>query len=260
MPKPKKIQFSIAFLFSLASIIAIPVVAWFVYQSKVETMSYINDPPTLSLASGHYDSAQFFELKNIDVKRDNDGSYSKDFVFSVETEKATEYDLQLAHTTNIPFNYQIFRAKKDDTEGTVEYHVQEGDDAGSTIMYKILEGTIVDGDISFLQDITLTDLNPANASSTRTIGSESVLKSTYNRENYITGDNVNQYVEPLYSVARNIKTNVVTVDGSEDRDYFVLRVTWRVKNNPQDTEYWDYAFNNKETDIIYISVKESQSN
>jgi len=265
LTKIEKIQLFVAIGFTLASIIVAPVFAWFSFQTKVETMSYVNDPPTLSLASGHQDSIQFFQLKNIDVKRLNDGSYYQDFVFSVETEKALEYDLQLCHTTNIPFTYELWRAKED-VSGTVSYIVQEGSDIGKTIQYTLLTGNLTDGDITISQDITLTSLNPQTISFTneneptisRDIGCEEVLESKYSRKNYEQGDNYNQFVEPLYSVARHIQTNEKTFDGSEERDYFVLRVKWNVKNEAQGNEYWYYGFNDKETDIVYVSVKESR--
>ena len=259
LSKAQKIQLVIAATFTVAAAVAAPSLAWFSYQSKVETMSYVNDPPSLSLAAGHQDSVQFFDLKNIDVKRETDGEYFHDFVFSVETEKSHEYDLQLVHTTNIPFVYELYRAKED-ANGTVSYKIQEGNDKGTTVMYQILRGNLTDGDVTITQDITLTNLNPENASAERAVGSESILSSNYGRANYETGDNgdnVNKYVEPLYSVARHMQTNGIGFDGSEDRDYFVLRVKWKVKNEPQSSEYWDYAFNNKETDIVYITVKES---
>ena len=253
----KKIQFVTAALFSLATITALPVLAWFSSQNKAETMSYINDPPTLSLASGHNDSVQCFELKNIDVKREIDGVYYQDYVFSIETGKAAEYDIQLTHTTNIPFVYELYRAKED-SSGSIEYHVQEGDDAGTVINYSILTGDITDESMTIKQDIELVDINPADESASRKIGSESKLKSTYNRANYEEDDNYNQFAEPLYSVARHIQTNDKTIDYSDSRDYFILRVKWEVNNNAHGSDYWNYAFNDKETDILYITVKESR--
>lgn len=256
LSRDQKIQVIVAAVLTLAIIVIMPTVAWFTFQSKYETMTYVNDPPRLSLAGGYMDSIQCFELKNIDVKRETNGSYYQDFVFSVETEKAREYDIQLAHTTNIPFVYELYRAKED-INGEVTYKVQEGDNKGQTLKYKILTGALSDGDATIAQDITLTNLNLKDDSS-RQIGSESTLKTNFNRENYEEGDKYDQYVEPLYSVARHIKTNIRTFDGSDDRDYYILRVKWNVNNEAQGSSYWKYAFNNKETDIVYISVKESR--
>ena len=64
-----------------------------------------------------------------------------------------------------------------------------------------------------------------------------------------------KYVKPLYSVARHIPK--LTNDGSEKRDYFAIKLTWNKKADATEAEYWNYAFNNKETDIIYISAKQN---
>ena len=259
LPAREKAQFVTAMVLTCISIMVFPVLAWFSSQKKVETMSYVNDPPKLSLASGYKDSVVCFELKNINVWRDSDGPGEQDFVFSVETGKATAYDLQLAHTTNIPFTYEIYRIKQDEN-GTIKYKVQEGTEKGQVKKYSIMTGNIPDGDLSIPQDISLRYVNPANANAQRKIGSESVLASVDpSRKNYSTGDDYNKFVEPLYSVARHIQTNRLSVDGSDERDYFILRVKWNVKKNAEGNQYWDYAFNNKETDIIYITVKESQT-
>lgn len=237
-------------IFSLGSFVALPVCAWFAFQTKVETMTYINDPPSLSLAAGSNDSVQCFELRNINVERATDGDYFQDFVFSVETADAHQYDLQLAHTTNIPFVYELYRVKEDAVNGDIPYVIKEGSNKDATIYYSILTGTD--------QTIQLVTLNNIGSAS-REIGNEAILKQDYDRQNYETGDNYNQYVEPLYSVVRDIVKNGSAVDGSESRDYFVLRVKWRVKNEAQGNEYWNYAFNDKETDILYITVKEGNS-
>lgn len=46
-------------------------------------------------------------MADIDVE---DGNY-KDFVFGIGGADVQQYQIQLAHTTNIPFEYEIYRAK-----------------------------------------------------------------------------------------------------------------------------------------------------
>ena len=46
-------------------------------------------------------------MADIDVEN---GSY-KDFVFGIGGADVQQYQIQLAHTTNIPFEYEIYRAK-----------------------------------------------------------------------------------------------------------------------------------------------------
>lgn len=248
----RKIQFIIAMICSLAILIAVPVYAWFSYHNRIEAMTKVNEPPSLNLASGAEDPIQYFELKNIDVENpttridDGKGGYYKDFVFSVEPGKITQYDLQLTHTTNIPFTYELLRLKKDEN-GTILYTSYEN----VTTKYSVLKDT--DSDIK--QEIELTDLNQSSTTD-RVLGDEDMLNQ-YNRKNYNTDDNVNDFVKPLYSVSRNIIKNDLSVDGSDDRDYFTLRVHWKTSNSADDSTYWNYAFNNKETDIIYISAQAS---
>ena len=242
----EKVQLAFAVLFSLCVALTPPTFAWFAYQNKIEAMSRVNEPPALYLAAGHNDPVQYFTLDNIDVKRENDGSYHQDFVFSVVTGKVSRYDLQVAHTTNIPFTYQLYRAKQtDETEGDIVIYESS---AGDKIKYKILSGNG--------QEITLTNLNPKDESGR--LGSENVLSESFNRRNYALGtDHVNIYAEPLYSVVRDIGRNEQETDDSEERDYFILRVTWNVLQSASGDDLWNYAFNNKETDIVYVTVKQS---
>ena len=83
------------------------------------------------------------------------------------------------------------------------------------------------------------------------------------RKNYDEiNDDVNQYAKPLYTIARNQLQLNENEDGSDERDYFAIRISWaQGANNMTDSSagYWNYAFNNKETDIIYISSKYSTS-
>ena len=241
----EKVQLVFAVLFSLCIALTPPTFAWFAYQNKIEAMTRVNEPPALYLASGHNDPIQYFTLDNIDVKRESDGTYYQDFVFSVVTGKVSKYDLQIAHTTNIPFTYQLYRAKQtDSSEGDIVVYESA---AGDKINYEKIVGNG--------QEITLTNLNLKDDSGR--LGSEDKLFNEFHRKNYDDGDNVNIYVEPLYSVARNISRNEEETDNSEARDYFILRVTWTVMNAATDEARWNYAFNNKETDIIYVSVKQS---
>lgn len=250
--KNKKLSIIAAILLGSAIILIVPVYAWFAYQAKVETMSKINEPPELTLASGKNDSIQMFEIGSLDVS----STGTKDFVFSVETGKTSEYDLQLAHTTNIPFAYSIFRVKEDGN-GTIVYSTTDANGDPVSYKYSVLTGTV--GGIP--QDITLNPINqddnaPSVSGALRPLGDEDELP--VDRKNYAAGtDEVDVYVEPLYSVARNIGKNTTDIDNNDDRDYFVLRVSWNVNPDAEGDAYWNYADNNKETDIIYITVKES---
>lgn len=253
-----KIQLVIALLCTLA----IPVFAWFAIQDRIEAFSKIKEPPSINLASGGEDPALYISLENIDV---NTTGSVKWVVFSVEPCKYSAYDIQLSHTTNIPFTYELYRIKEDEN-GTIEYTDHTIiKDTETELTYSIMIGQNRTGQ-SNIADITngkveLTDINPDDKSTGRILGDEEDLVA-YNRRNYTVGENaddVNQYVKPIYSVARRIPQLSGGVDGSEKRDYFAIKITWQVNANinENNSQYWNYAFNNKETDIIYISAKQN---
>lgn len=244
-----KIQLAIAIVFT----ISIPVLAWFAYQDRIEALSKIKKPPSINLASGGEDPAIYISLENIDVNTPNHEQY---VLFSIEPGKYSAYDIQLTHTTNIPFTYQLFRVKEDSENGTIEYtdHTRtEGTE--TSLKYSIMtEQTDV---VTTAGEVNLSTINPDTLTTTRTIGNEGSLPA--NHKNYLGTDEVNQYVKPLYHVARRIPQLTGGVDGSDSRDYFAIKITWQVDNNiaEDNARYWDFAFNNKETDIIFISAKQN---
>ena len=248
---PKKVQFLLALICTLVQLIAVSIYAWFSFQQSIETMTKIKNPPTLNLASGHLDEISYFELKDIDVTKGKESGVAnekyKDYVFSVEPGKISKYNIQIAHTTNIPFEYELYRAKED-ANGSIIYKTSNDEE----IPYSIIEQEEIDG---IGQRINLVDYNPDDSSTGRVLGTESGLP--IDRKNYINGDKVNIYAAPLYSIARNISRNDESIDDSAERDYYVLRLKWKYKDSLSDSEKWNYALNNKETDIVYISAQAS---
>lgn len=243
-----KIQLVIA----LICTVSIPAFAWFAYLDRIETLSKIKEPPVINLASGGEDPALYITLDNIDVTNGTE----KYIVFSVEPGKYAAYDIQLSHTTNIPFTYQLYRVKEEEN-GTIEYmdHTRDANGDETELLYSVIS----DAEGTTSGEIILTDFNPDNSSTGRILGDETELVAI-NRRNYADTDEVNQYVKPLYSLARRIPQLNDDIDDSSDRDYFAIKITWIQGNdgNPyNDSTYWNYAFNNKETDIIYISAKQN---
>ena len=108
----KKIQFVIATTLSIFLLIAIPTFAWFSLDSKVETLTKIKAPTTLDIKSGHAYSIEYLDLSDIDAtETDSSGEGYKDYIFAVKAGSSiTSYDIQIAHTTNIPFTYELYRA------------------------------------------------------------------------------------------------------------------------------------------------------
>lgn len=250
---PVKIQLVVAIICTLT----IGVYAWFAVQDRIEALSKIKEPPSINLASGGDDPALYITLENIDVNSGNE----KYVVFSVEAGKYSAYDLQLSHTTNIPFEYELYRVQED-ANGDIAYTDHTRNDVETELHYSIMTGYNFSGTGSAAiasGKVTLTDINPDSTTTSRTIGDENALASKTRRNYDTTNDDVNQYVKPLYSVARKIPQLNASEDGSADRDYFAIKIIWQTNPNirEDDARYWDFAFNNKETDIIYISAKEN---
>lgn len=244
---PVAIQLVIAVLCTMA----IPVFAWFAIQDRIEAFTKVKEPPFITLASGGDDPALYISLENIDVS----SATEKYVVFSVEPGKYTAYDIQLSHTTNIPFTYQLYRVQEDEN-GTIEYtdHTRNGEE--TELKYSVM--TSASGTTA--GEVILTNINPDAGSTGRILGDEGALAA--NRKNYTGSDDVNQYVKPLYSIARRIPQLSEDVDGSSARDYYAIKITWTQGDNNvvyNDANYWNVAFNNKETDIIYISAKQNTS-
>jgi len=133
MGKSQKIQLILAVIFTLSIIIIAPTLAWFSYQKEMAVSTKVNSPATLEIKSGGHAGQEQdiinFELSDIDTENkaydtytDNGTTYYyKDFVFCVKGKAISAYDLQIAHTTNIAFKYQVYRAVQDDTNGTILY-------------------------------------------------------------------------------------------------------------------------------------------
>lgn len=253
--KVKKLSFAVNVQLFIAILctMAIPVFAWFAYQDRIETFSKIKEPPSINIASGGNDPAIYISLENIDVSK----STEKYIVFSVEPGKYSAYDIQLSHTTNIPFTYELYRVQEAES-GTIEYidHTRDVNVEESTLKYEIMTTAAK----TTSGKVILTDINPDSKTTGRILGNEDGL-AAYNRQNYdMENDDVNQYVKPIYSVARQIPQLNENEDGSSNRDYFAIKLSWiKGANNltEQESDYWNYAYNNKETDIIYISAKQN---
>ncbi|MGN0631517.1 MAG: hypothetical protein ACI4JN_09345, partial [Ruminococcus sp.] len=91
--------------------VSIPAAAWFTSQRKIVTITKIQTPAALNIGAGNRESCAYIDMSGIDAASEIE---YKEFVFSVysETDIGDKYQLQLAHTTNIPFTYEIYRAEE----------------------------------------------------------------------------------------------------------------------------------------------------
>ena len=128
MDKAQKIQLIAALIMTVLLIISMPTFAWFLYHNEMAVSTKIDSPATLEIKSGGHPGEEQaiinFELSDIDTEdstynhytKDGVTYYYKDFVFCVKGKSLSSYDLQLAHTTNIQFDYSIYRADQKNTE------------------------------------------------------------------------------------------------------------------------------------------------
>lgn len=246
----QQVEFVIASLLSLALLIALPVYAWFSYSNKVETLTKIKEPNLLDIKSGNADPIVNFDLRDVNIEDMKNGTTYR-YVFCVITEDSNiSYDLQLAHTTNIPFDYKIYKAKKLDSkpaDGTeyAEYH-RLGEENKKTYYSKD-------------DEVKLTALNEDSGSTAtygRKIADQDKSEEWYTKTYDDAADTPQAYAVPLYlKTASPFKHEASNKD---DPDYFILELTWNgSEDDTTDYAQWNKAENNKETDIIYITAGRS---
>lgn len=199
----------ISVIIAVLVLLTIPVLAWFFRQRSMETMTQINLPYALRIGAGNTQPIQQLELSNIDVSKKK----YEDVVFCVYSQGANEkYYLQLAHTTNIGFQYTIYKASVNQG-GEISYLGNQYSQ-GDVLAGKYLN---VDADSKY-------------------------ATAQYHETTYGNYDKVQQSAEPLYwrsdvkeTLPGEANANALYVN------YYILRISWD-----------DTVQNNKETDMIYL--------
>lgn len=256
--KGKKVQVIIASSLTLLLIIAIPVYAWFALGGKLEAFTKIKEPDNLDIRAAHYDAVQYFSLNDIDIETIATGTPHR-VVFSVSAgDYKIPYQIQLAHTTNIPFKYKIFRAteftsanapQSPDVTYISEPLKNQGESAAGYTFYYKKKTKEVDGQ-QVVDEVELTAKNPDPASRTN-YGRELAQGSgAYYSDTYNESDRPEIYAVPIYE-----QSNVIRYDSTSEHDYFILEISWddtaATTGNFSD---WNVAANKKETDMIYLTA------
>jgi hypothetical protein len=177
-------------------------------------------------------------------------------LFFVKGKAISSYDLQIAHTTNIAFKYQVFRAIQDDVNGTVQYVSK---DKTVTQNYRLAtvklddSGNVVTQNDAVVYEDCSTPLDGAyiNANTSGRIVANDSLKG----RSYGTGDTYQDYANPVYWLKRDIPVYTEEKTDAGFTHSYVLRISWTMKNsNINNDDNLDVVQNNKETDMIYFSV------
>ena len=246
----KKVQAIIASVFTVALLIALPVYAWFALGGKLEAFTKIKEPDNLDIRAGHYDAVKYFSLNDIDIESIASGTPHR-VVFSVSAgDYKIPYQIQLAHTTNIPFTYKIYRATESIStpSGTYVTYVSEPlkEQGESTYTFYYTKGT----------EIPLTAKNP-DPSSTTNYGRQLALGSgAYYNDTYDGGDNPEIYAVPIYE-----QSGRITYDSESDHDYFILEISFDTSATAKEGfSEWNAADNKKETDMIYLTASRCSGN
>ena len=235
----RKIQLIIAVLLTFSVLIAAPTLAWFSYQRQIATMAKINSPAKLTIKSGHNEDIIQFEMNGINVGSDNSAG-SEYYVFCVEGEDVATYNLQIAHTTNLPFTYTLYKAHESNS-GTVDYEGIDG-----TYHYAIAE-QFYDNASYAARDVYGGYINDSG-NSNRTIADSNYTEKSYNASDYSalgSGTHVQRYAEPIYWQTKEaihsdwLDNNGVQYNeyGNNDLDnrflnYYILQVSWTAGSFP----------------------------
>lgn len=277
MDKAQKIQLLVAFVMTVLLIIAMSTYAWFSYQNEMAVSTKIDSPATLEIKSGGHPGEEQaiinFELSDIDTEdstynhytKDGVTYYYKDFVFCVKGKSLSFYDLQLAHTTNIAFKYEIYSAVADDN-GDILYMPKDNNAANSQ-RYRLAriktdtngDAVLDNNDEAIYEDYDVP-LDGAYANAT-IVGNRVVVNDSLKRRSYdvgTNGDNVQQYANPAYWIKRGIVVHSIQKQDGGFTHPYVLRISWIMSTSIDDEareEDLNIVQNNKETDMIYITAK-----
>lgn len=278
LDKSKRIQLLAAIILTVLIIAIIPAYAWFTYTREISLSTKISSPDTLEIRSGGHPGEEQaiinFELSDIDTENktyehytDDKGVtyYYKDFVFCVKGKSVSTYDLQLAHTTNIAFKYQIYSAVPDDN-GEILYMPKDNNPANSQ-KYRLAkiktgpdgEAILDDQGNAIYDDWNIPiDGNYVNVtqSGNRIIANNGTTLDLTSRS-YDTGDGFQKYANPAYWIKRGIVVHSIQKQDGGFTHPYVLRISWIMPDSVNDTMHesnLDIVQNNKETDMIYITA------
>lgn len=281
-----KIQLMAAILVTLSLMIVVPTAAWLNYQREIVKLQKVKSPNVLYLSAAHREDSVNFEVKGIDadeILKDGNGNpildqgnnkqriTHKDYVFCVTGDAVDKFTIQLAYTTNNPFEYEVYAAKEviesqvqriaGQEFGYVEYTLTgngvtgmptvSGDDyhtgaAANTKLYYQIDTSITDNGRAVAGKYSgiFRNLAPGSSGSNQ----DALSTGAYHELTYDEYTHVQKDAEPVYWQALNVSAFPTGTNSNKDAfsRHFILRVKW----NPGDLDN-----TSKETDILYITVK-----
>ncbi len=288
--KNRVVEFIIAVLLTIVLVIAAPVLAWFGNQQRIAKLAKIKAPDELYINAAHREDKIYLDMKSIEVSRkytedDQQKSiYSQSFVFSVSGAWVNSYILQMDHTTNNPYTFEIFEGeiykevdgvyKNIHTGNAIrdehENYTERNADGSLKYVEYVATNDFDDAEeekVSFDPDPDLIHVNAGdlllvyyggddepgrkvngrylNATDGSRIANNTLKIKSYGTSEGGTYSNVNQYVNPKYWQSESISIP----GGQKSKPFYqtyVIRVSW-----PHNDTIYNY---NKETDIVYLSA------
>ena len=257
----QKIELAAALFLTVAAVIGVPTYAWFNYQKGLAELLLIKSPDLLYITSANAEAVKNFDMSGINVEATKvvngveEHVTSKMFPFCVAGDYVPDFTLQLAHTSNNPFKYEIF-------EGTVYLTEAAAQASGNDyVEYNVtydLSGISVDG--LSRDSVTAGDILYIAKGSSLQTGSAANTAGFTGRYLNMSNDNrtaTTKYLEECYgdySIYTNYElplywqcSSIPSVDdplnhGNTFFKTFIIEVSWDA----------DEARNNKETDIVYL--------
>lgn len=104
-----KIIVAAASLFTIATIVMIPVAAWFSSQRKLAELQSIKTPDLLYISAACAEDVKYFDISSVDVGEPTSTAPAQQlYPFAVAGQYVSRFTLQFAHTTNNQFTYKIY--------------------------------------------------------------------------------------------------------------------------------------------------------
>ena len=258
--KSKKIRLVAALLVTFAALVIMPVYAWFSHERKLAELQMIKSPDLLYITAANAEAVKNLDISGVNVEATKivngteQNITSKLFPFCVAGEYVPDFTLQLAHTSNNPFKYEIFEGTVYTTEEAaratgkeyVEYNVtynlnginitglnRDSISAGD-ILYIVKDSSLQTGSANNTKEFTGRYLNMSDNNRTAT--------TKYLEECYGTYTTFTNYELPLYWQCSNIPSVPDPLNhGNTFFKTFIIEVSWNAGG----------IVNSKETDIVY---------
>ena len=160
------------------------------------------------------------------------------------------YSLQLAYTTNIPFYYEVYRAKLSTSSQTTSDNI-----VTVPFTYTDNSGEHTENftyDKSSTPVISAMPLSKMDEAEIKKHQSHNLSYGDENGQNAVDSSKVQKNAEPLYWLASENNLDMLNPKNKGKNafggdcfcDYFVLRVSWEPNT----------VSNDKETDMVYLTV------